>query len=90
MKLNHSNDMAIKLIHLHEDGTQHVEILFNSEEALYTAVVEFVRVKSYISISLLQRQFYLGYSVALRTMQRMAQEEIVKYVQPKGYWKVLI
>ena len=67
-----------------------VQIMNNIDQTLYIEIVAYVRPLRRIRVSILQREFVLGYNQALRMMARMQQEGIVKYLHPEAYWKVLV
>lgn len=90
MSDNPINDTAIKCIHIHADGTDHIEIMFNSEDEFYQAIVEFIRVKYRISSGMIQREFSIGYNLTSRIMERMAQEKIIKFLGAEKGWRVLV
>lgn len=66
------------------------EMLSIDDQALYIEIVAYVRSLRRIRVSILQREFVLGYNKALRMMARMQQEGIVKYLHPEAYWKVMV
>ena len=66
------------------------DVLSIDDQALYIEIVAYVRPLRRIRVSILQREFVLGYNQALRMMARMQQEGIVKYLYPEAYWKVIV
>ena len=90
MNPNETNNTAIKLIHVLANGTERIEIMFNNEDELYKAIVEFIRVKYRISSGMIQREFSIGYNLTSRIMERMAQEKIIKFLGAEKGWRVLV
>lgn len=85
-----NKDKLNQPLNLMLDVNHFSEVLSIDDQTLYIEIVAYVRPLRRIRVSILQREFVLGYNKALRMMARMQQEGIVKYLHPEAYWKVLV